>query len=215
VPDVAFHLNAGASATAPPASLQTSGGQRAVTDFIKEAQTKAGEAAQSRGDFADKTLKDLPKDAKADEKLLGALNEARDRFQAYRQAQSELQKGQLSNVQSGALGVHLSVASDGLRNASCQQQNAQRWIGTRNCLEVGGVWIDEAYEAKMKTVTVKAHSNAYFRIVERHPEARKVFTMGNYLVWVTPSGTALVIDAMNGQEQMPDAEIDALFVARK
>ena len=52
---------------------------------------------------------------------------------------------------------------------------ATRWIGSRNCVEIGGVWIDETYEAKMLTVTVKAMSEAYFRILERHPGARDVF----------------------------------------
>lgn len=214
-PDVAFHLNAASGA--PPAALQggTGGGQRPVADFIKEAQHKAGEAGKSRGDLADKVLKSLPTDGKGDPKTTSALNEARDRFLAYRQANYELKKGQLANVQNGQLGVNLSVASDNLRNTTCMQQNAQRWIGSRNCLEVGGVWIDEAYEASMKTVTVKAQSEAYFRILEKHPEIRKVLTIGNYLVWVSPSGTALVVDAINGQEQLPDADIDALFVAKK
>jgi hypothetical protein len=78
-----------------------------------------------------------------------------------------------------------------------------------------GVWIDEAYEAKMKTVTVKATRDAYFRILERHPSVRNVFSMGNHLVWVTPSGTALVIDTSTGAETMPDADIDALFTVAK
>jgi Ca-activated chloride channel family protein len=41
-----------------------------------------------------------------------------------------------------------------------------------------------------------------------------VFRIGNYLVWVTPNGTALVLDASNGQEQLADDVIDKLFVAR-
>src|SRR5439155_11680985 len=91
-------------------------------------------------------------------------------------------------------------------------QSAVRRIGTTNCLEVGGVWIDENYNAKLKSVTVKAMSTAYFRLLERHPSVRNVLRLGNHLVWVTPSGTALVIDSANGVEQLSDADIDALFV---
>ena len=58
-------------------------------------------------------------------------------------------------------------------------------------------------------------SDAYFRLLETHPELRQVFRMGNHLVWVTPNRTALVIDANSGVETMTDAEIDALFVAKK
>jgi len=218
LPNVAFHLNGGDGKEAPSALQTSGGGQRPVAEFIKEAQHKAGEAGKSRGDLAEKVLNALPKDDKSGkslDKTTSALNEARDRFFAYRQAGQELKYGQLANVQNGTLGVNLSVASDSLRNVTCMQQNAQRWIGTRNCLEVGGVWIDEAYEASMKTVTIKAHSEAYFRCLERHPELRKVFTIGNYLVWVSPSGTALVVDAVNGEETMTDTAIDALFVAKK
>ena len=58
-------------------------------------------------------------------------------------------------------------------------------------------------------------SDAYFRILERHPSVRQVLRIGTHLVWVTPSGTALIIDASNGRVQLPDDEIDKLFVARK
>ena len=80
-------------------------------------------------------------------------------------------------------------------------------------MEIGGLWIDEAFDAKMPTVTVKAMSKAYFRILERQPKMRDVFRLGNYIVWVAPSGTALVVDRNNGQEEMADADIDRLFVS--
>jgi Ca-activated chloride channel family protein len=58
-------------------------------------------------------------------------------------------------------------------------------------------------------------SDAYFRILERHPKVREVFQLGNHLVWVTPSGTNLVIDTAEGKEKLTDEEIDQLFAARK
>ena len=45
-------------------------------------------------------------------------------------------------------------------------------------------------------------SEAYFRILEKHPEVKRVFQLGNHLVWVTPSGKALVIDASHGKEKL-------------
>jgi hypothetical protein len=44
---------------------------------------------------------------------------------------------------------------------------------------------------------------------------RRVFQLGNYLVWVTPSQDALVLDTSAGAEEMSDADIDRLFVAPK
>jgi Ca-activated chloride channel family protein len=41
-----------------------------------------------------------------------------------------------------------------------------------------------------------------------------VYRLGNHVVWVTPSGTALVIDTTDGKEKLDDAEIDALFVKK-
>ncbi len=52
-------------------------------------------------------------------------------------------------------------------------------------------------------------------ILERHVEIKDVFQLGNYVIWVTPSGTALAIDANNGKEELSDEEIDKLFVAKK
>jgi Ca-activated chloride channel homolog len=63
-------------------------------------------------------------------------------------------------------------------------------------------------------VTVKAQSDAYFRILEKHAAMKDVYRLGNFVVWIAPSGTALVIDANNGSEKLTDAEIDALFAKK-
>ena len=84
----------------------------------------------------------------------------------------------------------------------------------RNCIAVHGVWVDDGYAAGMPVLKVKAQSAAYFRILERQPKMKEVLRLGNRLVWVTPSGTALVIDA-DGKEALGDDEIDKLFVAKK
>ena len=52
-------------------------------------------------------------------------------------------------------------------------------------------------------------------ILEKHPEMAEVFQLGNRVVWVTPSGAALVIDVGHGKDKLDDKEIEALFVARK
>ena len=56
-------------------------------------------------------------------------------------------------------------------------------------MEVGGVWVDDGFTPKTKAVVIKAQSNAYFRILQKRPEVKDVFRLGNHLVWVTPSGT--------------------------
>ena len=71
----------------------------------------------------------------------------------------------------------------------------------------------DGYNPKMETVTVKAQSEAYFRILALRPEVKDVYALGNYVVWVTPSGKALIIDRGAGVEKMDDTDINRLFVA--
>ncbi len=216
-PDVRFHLAPTAgSAMAPPALQKGGEGKPApVLAFINQVQKAPGEAATARGVFADEELKKLPTLLAKDGTYLRMLQDTRYRWNAHNMANGAFTRGDQAGVQGGKLGVDLSCESNNLRCQSQLTQSAVRRVGARNCLEVGGVWIDEGYMPQLKSVTVKAMSKAYFRILERHPAVRHVFQLGNHLVWVTPSNTALVVDAGNGVEQMADDEIDRLFVAVK
>jgi Ca-activated chloride channel family protein len=116
--------------------------------------------------------------------------------------------------QTGKEGVDLALALDDLRTGDKIASAATKQAAGRTCVEVNGAWVDSGYDSKMTTVKVKAMSAAYFRLLARHPEMKDVLRLGNRLVWVTPSGTALVIDA-DGKETLGDDEIDRLFVAKK
>jgi Ca-activated chloride channel family protein len=117
-------------------------------------------------------------------------------------------------AQTGTEGVNLALVLDDLRNGDRIAHAATKQAGGRTCVEVNGAWVDDGYDAKMTTLKVKAMSAAYFRILARHPEMKDVFRLGNRVVWVTPCGTALVIDA-DGKETLGDDEIDKLFIAKK
>ena len=142
-----------------------------------------------------------------------AFEEAKKLANEQKAAGDALKKGKLDEVQTGPMGVNQSIYADKLRN---QMQTAahvaSRTVQNRNCLEVDGVWIDTGFTDKTPTVVVKAMSKAYFKILERQPSVRKVFQLGVHVVWITPSGTALVIDTNDGREEMSDADIDRLFV---
>jgi len=141
---------------------------------------------------------------------------ALDKQKAFEDCCAALRKGDLAGVQAGRLGVDLSVECAGLRGQCRVEPAAQRNLLGRDCIEIGGVWVDTGYDCKKtKTVAVKALSDAYFRLLEKQPELKEVFRLGNHLVWVTPSGTALLLDTVAGQEALTDAEIAALFPARK
>jgi Ca-activated chloride channel family protein len=187
------------------------GGPMQVLEFAKRNQAKPGDLAQNRGERADKDLKKA--DGKGTEGR--ALAEAREKKQAYDRAREHLQRRAQDAVQSGKLGVDLSVQTQNLRNQARLEQTAVRNVFGRNCLEIGGVWIDEKFDPKMPAVIVKAQSDAYFKLLEKQPKLREVFRLGNHLVWVAPNGSALVIDTSAGKDTLSDDEVAKLFSAKK
>jgi Ca-activated chloride channel family protein len=193
------------------------GAQQKVTEFAKEVGQKAGDLETNRGKFEDKRYEKVPADDGKDHAgtVLKSLQEAKDKKGAYDQAREALARRRQDEVQAGKLGVDLSVQTNNLRNQSRLEYTALRNVAGRNCVEIGGLWIDDNFDPKMPTVVVKAQSDAYFRILDRHATVKDVFQLGNHLVWVTPNGTALVVDTGDGKDKLSDEEIDKLFVARK
>ncbi len=181
---------------------------QSVTGWARKVQTKPGELSKNRGDLEEERLKEGDSDLKI-------LIEARSKKAAYDQAFAALARKQQLAVQTGSLGVDLSIDSNKLSNAQRLTLSPLHRVAGRICLEIGGVWIDEDYDAKMQTVIVKAMSDAYFALLESHPELSEVFQLGNYVIWITPSKTALVIDLGEGKETLTKAEIDGMFVMKK
>lgn len=140
---------------------------------------------------------------------------ALDKQKSFEDCCAALRKGDLTGVQAGRLGVDLSVQCCNLRTQVRVEQTCQRTLLGRDCIDIGGIWVDTGFDVKKtKTLTVKAMSEGWFRLLEKKPELKEVFRMGNHLVWVTPSGTALVLDSSSGQETLTDAEIANLFVKK-
>jgi Ca-activated chloride channel homolog len=213
-PNVRFTYGA-ASAPAPGLVGAGNGGGAggkplSVEEYARRNQAKPGDLERNRGAYADREL------AKAGEgKDDESKKEAKDKKLAYDAAANFLKRRDQEAVQAGKLGVDLSIQTANLRNQTRLEQTAIKNVYGRNCLEIGGVWIDEGFDAKMKTLTIKAQSDAYFKLLDRQPKIKDVLMLGNHLVWVAPNGTALIIDAGTGTEKLSDAEVDALFVAAK
>jgi Ca-activated chloride channel family protein len=201
-------IPAGLAPTAP------TGAPVPVLEYAKQNQAKPGDLAANRGARADKDLRDAEGKGRAGMEKK-SLDDAREKKEAYDRAHEFLKRRAIDGVQAGKLGVDLSVQMQNLRNQSRLEQTALRNVYGRNCMEIGGVWIDEDFDAKMSFLVVKAHSDAYFKLLERQPKLKEVFKLGNHLVWIAPSGTALVIDTSNGKDKLSDEEIAKLFVAKK
>jgi len=171
--------------------------------------------ARARDAVEEKRLKAAADDKKDSDAGRKVYADAASKKEAFDRAKDALAKQRQAEVQTGKLGVDFAVEAINLRNQSRLTATAVKNVGGRNCLEIGGVWIDDGFDATMATLTVKAQSPAYFRLLERQPHLKDVYRLGNHLLWVTPSRTALVVDTSEGKEELSEAEIDALFAARK
>jgi hypothetical protein len=136
---------------------------------------------------------------------------AKETKATFDQAKVALAEGKYKLTQAGQFGVDLSVQSNQLKDQTLLTRTAQRQVAGRTLLEIGGAWIDQGFDPKMPTIAIKAFSPAYFRLLERQPQLRELFQLGNYLVWVAPNGSALVIDLAHGQEKWEEEKMTKLF----
>jgi Ca-activated chloride channel family protein len=174
-------------------------GVKKETDAEKKGDDKSSGEGKGRGDSKSKGG--------------GGYRAAEEKRDAYERARELLARRNLDGLASGKTGVDYAVQNGALRGQALLDRSAVCQVWGRQCMEVGGVWIDDAFTAKTNAVVVKAQSEAYFKLLAKQPELKKVFALGNHLVWITPSGTALVIDASNGKEKLSDEEIAKLFAA--
>ncbi|MFO0821598.1 MAG: VWA domain-containing protein [Gemmataceae bacterium] len=224
VPPIAVPLAGGGFGPAPGLAPAAPGGRPLRVEEFAKNQAKgdaagAGAIANNRGQVAERDAKealDKLKDEK-DPATRAKLTEQVLRFQQEKKTWDQSNtafKGRKDGYQVGQLGVDLACASNNLRNQEKLSLTANRQVQGRNVLEVGGVWIDDGYKAETKSVAVKAQSKAYFDILAAHPEMKDVFRLGNSVVWISPSGTALIIDQNDGAEELTSGDIEALFVKK-
>ncbi len=208
----------GGSSGVTAAGLESKDGKekpKSVAEYAQSVNGAPGGQTAGRFSFEGGKYRDVGKGADKDDPRMKLLEAAGDKLQAYDDARKALARRDREAVQSGKLGVDLAEHMNNLRNQSQVEFTALRQVYGRNCLEVGGVWIDEAFTPKTEYITVKAQSDAYFRILELQPKVKEVFRLGNYLVWLTPSGKALIVDGGQGKEKLSDDDIKAMFVAKK
>jgi Ca-activated chloride channel homolog len=198
-----------ASPAPPPAAAQPFPAAYANRGYA--AAPAAAPAAMTDGVAAGVALRGL---TDTDGSITGAL-QTREMADACAKVRAALQAGRQADVQTGALGVEFAQQLEALRNQCRMSPTAARQAAGRTCRQAGGAWIDEGFDPKMSVVAVKALGKAYFRILELRPEMKDVFQLGGRVVWVTPSGAALVIDPASGKEELGDAEIGKLFAAKK
>lgn len=206
-PDLPVALQPAAPGLPPGAE----GGPKKVADLAKELKDR-GNLGGVRETFEQRKLTEAAQAPGAAGAQVQA--EALRQKAALDEARAAFFRRDLRRAQENQLGVDLSLQIGQLKGEAQSRRAAARQAAQRQMVEVGGVWIDDGFDPKMPQVVVKALSDGYFRLLEKRPELKEVFQLGNFLIYVTPSGTALIIDLQDGKEQLSDEEIGKLFAKR-
>lgn len=228
----------GGSGTLPP-GVPGGGRQIKVEEAAKELAKKPGDSSRAREMIETDRLKKLQSELEglqkkiADDqkrgvvdkdalklndfagKILGSVKDSQDQQSNYNAARAMYARGEFRNAQSGGLGVEIAICAQNLRNQDRLSQTATKSINGRNCLDVGGIWLDDGFTADMKAIVVKAQSDAYFKLLTKEPSLKDLFRLGNHLVYVLPSKTALIIDTNDGRATLEDDEVDRLLKPAK
>ena len=95
-----------------------------------------------------------------------------------------------------------------------EEAQAVRAIAGQRFRKIEDVWVDDRFDPSARVLNLQFLGAAYFRLLERHPELKEILALGDRVVWVSPSGTVLVIDTTGG-DQVADAILDGLFAPAK
>ncbi len=94
-----------------------------------------------------------------------------------------------AKAQSGSEAVNIAVDANEKKDADkpeADKTNGQkRTIGSRTFVNQNGMWFDTAYDAsKMKATPITFLSDEYFKLLEKYPELKDVFALGDKLIVV-------------------------------
>ena len=95
-----------------------------------------------------------------------------------------------------------------------EESDTLRTLAGHRFRKDGAAWVDERFKPSAPKLKLRVLGAAYFRLLARHPEVQAILALGSRVTWVSPSGTALVIDPQ-GPADVTDAVLDQLFAAPK
>ena len=101
-----------------------------------------------------------------------------------------------------------SGAGAGGRGGRKEGAGAARQVGDRTFLMKDGTWIDARYKDQTRRVSVKPFSPAYFALIEKLPELKAMFALGER-VTVAGRSVTLLLD-MNGAESLSATDLTAI-----
>jgi Ca-activated chloride channel family protein len=81
-------------------------------------------------------------------------------------------------------------------------------IGERSFYLYRGFWVDGDFNEKLPTLSVKVLSDACFQLIDKLPELKDVFALGERVI-VVVNGTAVIVEE-GGKEKLTDEELNSL-----
>jgi Ca-activated chloride channel family protein len=183
---------------------------------------KADEQAAQKAEALEKRLAEVAKDFGGDKDRLAANTDPAtkaateaERNKANQLAQ-DLAKNGLKQAD-GRQGVNVAQYVNRLRQSNNVADEAGGQVlfkkaAGRKFFAYRGLWVDEAFEAEFALTQVKFGSEAYFKLLDKHPALTDVFRIGTALIVKTAAGKALMVSDA-GEETLTDSQIADLFTA--
>jgi len=118
---------------------------------------------------------------------------------------------------SGKNAVELSERLTQLKKAeaaapagSAGRQAAMKLVGKKVFYRIADVWVDRDFSKESEVTKVKYASDAYFALIEKIPELKKFFALGERVIVVLESGKAIQVGDQ-GKEKLSEKEIAELL----
>lgn len=130
-------------------------------------------------------------------------------FEAARAAAEQRAAKSLADAATGSASGASSGAAGGRGGRSRDEAQSQtRQVGDRTFMKKDGQWLDARFTEQTRSIKVKPFSPAYFSLVEKLPELKAMFALGER-VTVAGRSVTLVLDAQ-GADQLTAAEVAAV-----
>ena len=106
--------------------------------------------------------------------------------------------------------MKLKKAEATMPTGSARERAAMKSVGKKMFYRVADVWVDRDYSKESEVTKVKYASDAYFLLIEKIPELKKFFALGDRVIVVLKSGKAIQV-ADEGKEKLTEEEIAELL----
>jgi Ca-activated chloride channel family protein len=137
----------------------------------------------------------------------GGVDAPKNEFAATRAAAEQRAAKSLADAAPAALAA---VATGSLRNDDRRERDElARQVGDRTFVQRDGRWTDTRFRESVRRVSVRAFSPAYFALVDKIPDLKAIFALGEK---VTAGGRNVVVmlDAQ-GAEQLSASDLAAVL----